>query len=184
MLSKFLLVISFVVLALVAYASSPRTELTLPPQIQQWVDWAKQKMSALDSNKNADAAEIAVPGTPAGDANIDIGAQAKADAGKDAVPLEQLLISVPPPEQASYALQAGLFGAEDQAAKLIERLVAMKLPKVQSIAAVDQQGQGWYVVAVGEYVDVGAAETAGIGLANQLSSGVVLPVIQLSPPAK
>src|SRR5690606_39834156 len=66
-----------------------------------------------------------------------------------------------------YALQAGLFGAEDQAAKLIERLVAMKLPKVQSIAAVDQQGQGWYVVAVGEYAAIGAAETAGIGLANQ-----------------
>jgi hypothetical protein len=114
------------------------------------------------------------------------GAQpASAPAAPAPVALEALLPPLPLPEKGQYALQAGMFGSAAAAARLAAQLKAQRLPVQDVIAAVDQDGANWFVVAVGAYASRADAIEAGRGLARVLPGGGLQRVIllPLKPPA-
>jgi cell division protein FtsN len=99
--------------------------------------------------------------------------------------LDALLPPLPLPDKGQYALQAGMFGSAGAAAALAARLKALKLPVQDVIAAVDQDGAAWYVVAVGAYASPAQAIDAGRRSGAALREGEIQRVIMLpAQPAK
>lgn len=95
-----------------------------------------------------------------------------------------LLIPTPLPDTGQYALQAGQFASDADAAAAYDQIHAARLP-AQTIQHVqDQTGARWTVVAVGPYASLDAARTANEVVPAQLGLIGPLPLILLPAPPK
>ncbi|GAA5787220.1 hypothetical protein GCM10007860_21430 [Chitiniphilus shinanonensis] len=111
-------------------------------------------------------------------------ASAPADASAPpAIPAEQIVLPAIPPAKAEYALQATQRADYREAQELVTQAQAEKLP-ASVITIAEDDGQHWYVVAIGKYASVEDARSGRVRVAQRLNLTGGLPVILLPAPPK
>ena len=103
-----------------------------------------------------------------------------ADAQPQPIPYQALLIPSPLPPDGQYALQLGSYPTSSGAAASAKRAQDSGLP-VSQIPVLDQNGERWFAVAVGQYSSPDDARAARISLSRTLELTQPLPVIRLPP---
>lgn len=116
------------------------------------------------------------PSTPAGDVVKSPGEEKAPE--ETPVPTETLLLPTPLPAQGLYALQLGQFGNGDGADVLLARVRTAGI-EVRKIAAVDRNGQAWWIVAAGSYPQPDEARTARSMMAREVGILEEMPIILL-----
>ncbi|HUX41106.1 MAG TPA: SPOR domain-containing protein [Rectinemataceae bacterium] len=94
------------------------------------------------------------------------------------IPAEQLLVPVPLPNNGQYALQAGQFASMDGAVAVDRRIMTVGLVS-SVIPVVDNSGQYWYIIAVGDYPSPVEARDQRSSISAELGISDNLPVILL-----
>lgn len=98
------------------------------------------------------------------------------------IPIQNLLIPSPLPDQAQYALQVGQFENVDDANTLGATIKNLKLPFDKVLDVIDQSGKQWAIVPIGPYASADEARTARLPVAQALGILTPLPLILLPPP--
>jgi cell division septation protein DedD len=96
------------------------------------------------------------------------------------VPYQALLIPSPPPPDGTYALQLGSYPTRTSAAEWVKRAQDGGWVASQ-ISVLDQNGERWIAVAVGEFNSPDDARAARVTLSRTLALAQALPVIRLPP---
>lgn len=140
-----------------------------PPSVKAPLESFSARARALVHDTSATPPLAAKPGATYADAP----AQA---ANAASTPIASLLVPVPPPAAGHYALQAATFASQEAAA--IFAAAAAKLDYKTTIVPISDAGQP-FIVAVGDYRSVDAADADQFVVQRQLQTTVLPPVILL-----